>query len=448
VDTSPSTPTAGSDRPHPADTVGASHRPSRGRRGLALAAVTVLVAAGTAACGDSDADSSTDGPITLTVATFNEFGYEDLIAEYTDLNPDIKVVQKKTGTWEEHRDNLYTKLAAGSGLSDIEAIEGDGMPAILEEADAFVDLSDAEVDGRWLDWKQQGGTTADGRVIGYGTDIGPEGVCYRADLFEKAGLPSDRDDVAALFATWDSYFDTGKKFVEAMPGTAWYDSSKGTSQAMINQLEYPFEDADNNVVATTNPEVREVYDTVTSMQAAGLATNLDQWSDDWVAAYQKDGFATMACPGWMLGVIQGNAEGVEGWDIANAFPSGGGNWGGSYLTVPTQSEHPEEAKALAAWLTAPEQQIKAFEAKGTFPSQVEALDDPVLLDQTNEFFNDAPTGKILSERAQAVVVQPHKGPKYADIIAAFQNAILRVDQGQQSPDESWATFTADVERIG
>ncbi len=419
----------------------------RHRQGLALAAVATLVLALTAACGGGDSEAE-DSRTTLTIATFNEFGYEGLLDEYMELNPDIKVVQKKTGTWEEHRDNLYTKLAAGSGLSDIEAIEGDGMPAILEEEGAFVDLSDDALDGRWLDWKAEAGADAEGRLIGYGTDIGPEGVCYRADLFEKAGLPTDREQVAGLFTTWDSYFDAGKKLTAALPEVAWYDSSKGTSQAMINQLEFPFEDEENNVVALENPELKRVFDTVTEMQAAGLATNLDQWSNDWVAAFQKDGFATMACPGWMLGVIEGNAEGVEGWDIANAFPGGGGNWGGSFLTVPTQSEHPEEAQALAAWLTAPEQQVKAFEAKGTFPSQVEALEDPALLESTNEFFNNAPTGEILSERAKAVTVQPHKGPKYADLIQAFQSAILRVDEGQETPAEAWKSFSADVERIG
>ena len=429
---------------------GPAHRPRsqarRLRRGLALGAIGVLALGLMSACGDDS--EAADGKITLTVATFNEFGYEELIKEYMELNPDIKVVQKKTGTWEEHRDNLYTKLAAGSGLSDVEAIEGDGMPAILEESDAFIDLGDPDVEDRWLDWKTAGGTTSDGTLIGYGTDIGPEGICYRADLFKKAGLPTDREEVAPLFESWDTYFDTGKEFIAKMPETAWYDSSKGTSQAMINQVEYPFEDADNNVVALENPEVKEVFDTVTSMQSAGLATNLDQWSNDWVAAFQNDGFATMACPGWMLGVIEGNAAGVKGWDIANAFPGGGGNWGGSFLTVPVQSEHPEEAKDLAAWLTAPEQQLKAFSAKGTFPSQVAALEDPALLGATNAFFNDAPTGEILSERAQAVTVQPYKGPKYADIIAAFQAAILRVDEGQETPDEAWESFSADVERIG
>ena len=125
------------------------------------------------------------------------------------------------------------------------------------------------------------------------------------------------------------------------------------------------------------------------------STKIPQWSDDWTAPFQNDGFATMACPGWMMGMIEGNAEGVEGWDFANVFPGGGGNWGGSFLTVPAQGEHQDEAKQFAAWMTAPEQQAKAFAAMGAFPSQVEAQDSPEVADATNAFFNDAPIGEIL-----------------------------------------------------
>jgi cellobiose transport system substrate-binding protein len=433
--------------PAPARTARPS-RTGRSARAAAAAGAAIALTLGLAACGGDAGGETADGKIRLTAATFNEFGYEGLIEEYNAMQDDVVVVQKKAGTANEHQDNLYTKLAAGSGLSDVEAIEVDWLAALMQEADAFVDLSDPAVEGRWLDWKTEAATTDDGRLIGYGTDIGPEGICYRADLFEKAGLPADRDKVAGLFTTWEDYFDVGREFVEKVPGTAWYDASGATAQAMINQTEYTFEDADNNVIAASNPEVKAVFDTVTSLAEEGLSTKLTQWSEDWVASFQDDGFATMACPGWMLGVIEGNADGVEGWDIANVFPGGGGNWGGSYLTVPVQSEHPEEAKALATWLTAPEQQIKAFEAKGTFPSQVDALDDPVLLESTNAFFNDAPTGEILSERAEAVPFIPHKGPKFADINTAFQQAIQRVDEGQQTPDEAWEAFLADVERLG
>jgi cellobiose transport system substrate-binding protein len=149
-----------------------------------------------------------------------------------------------------------------------------------------------------------------------------------------------------------------------------------------------------------------------------------------------------------MGIIEGNSEGVDGWDIANVFPGGGGNWGGSFLTVPAQGEHPEEAKKVAAWLTAPEQQAKAFEAVGAFPSQVDAQDSPEVNDAVNEFFNDAPIGTITADRAAEITVQPFKGPKYSDILTAFQAAITRVDDGSKDADASWQQFLADVEALG
>jgi cellobiose transport system substrate-binding protein len=413
---------------------------------LTLGALTALTLGLTTACGGG-AGAEGDGPVTIRVATFNEFGYEELIEQWNDERDDITIEQVKVGTWDDAKANLYTKLAAGSGLSDIEAIEGDAMPAILAESGAFEDLSDPELEGRWLDWVTEKATNADGQMIGYATDIGPEGICYRADLFEKAGLPTDREEVAALMGTWEDYFATGEEFVAKVPDTAWYDSSGGVAQAMLNQVENPFE-TDDNTVDVENPDLEGLYATITGNVEKGLSTRLPQWSDDWTAAFQNDGFATMACPGWMLGVIEGNADGVKGWDIADVFPGGGGNWGGSFLTVPSQGEHVEEAQEVAAWLTAPEQQVTAFAAKGTFPSQVEALDSPEVTDMTNAFFNDAPAGEILANRAEAVTVQPHKGPKYSDILTAFQTAILRVDDGSMGADESWDQFLADVEALG
>lgn len=421
--------------------------PKTRRVRLAMSALVALTLASTAAaCGGGDDDASSDGTTTISVATFNEFGYEGLIDEWNDSHDDIKIKQVKVGTWDDAKANLFTKLAAGSGLSDIEAIEGDAMPAILAESDAFVDLSDSELDGRWLDWVAAKATNADGQMIGYATDIGPEGICYRSDLFKKAGLPTDREEVAKLMGTWDDYFATGEDFIKKVPDTAWYDSSGGLAQAMLNQVQNPFE-TDDNTVDVENPDLEAVYDTVTGNIAKGLSTKLPQWGDDWTASFQNDGFATMACPGWMLGVIEGNAEGVKGWDIANVFPGGGGNWGGSFLTVPAQGEHTEQAKEVAAWLTAPEQQVKAFAAKGTFPSQVDALESPEITGATNEFFNGAPTGEILADRAKAVTVQPYKGPKYSDILTAFQAAITRVDDGSKDPDASWEQFLADVKAL-
>ncbi len=403
-----------------------------------------------ASTGGGGEDGGSDEQITLTVATFNEFGYEDLITEYMELNPNITVEQKKAATADEARDNLNTRLAAGSGLSDVEALEVDWLAELLQYSDNFNDLSDPEIEGRWLDWKTEAATTADGKLIGYGTDVGPEAICYRADLFEEAGLPTDREEVATLLeGDWENYFSVGEDFV-ASSDSAWFDSAGATYQAMINQVENAYEEDDATVIGIDHATVKDIYDDVLDASVdRELSAHLGQWSDDWNAAFQNGAFATMACPGWMLGIIEGNAAGVEGWDIADVFPNGGGNWGGSYLTVPTHTEHPEEAMALAQWLTAPEQQVKAFEAKGTFPSQVEALESDELLSMTDEFFNEAPTGQILANRADAVTATPFKGPNYFAIHQTVADALTRVDVDQtDDAASSWEKALTAYNELG
>ena len=62
------------------------------RLALATAACTALTL-GLAACGDDGGDGgeSGDGKIKLTVATFNEFGYEGLIEEYNAMQDEVVV---------------------------------------------------------------------------------------------------------------------------------------------------------------------------------------------------------------------------------------------------------------------------------------------------------------------------------------------------------------------
>ncbi|MFB7891810.1 ABC transporter substrate-binding protein [Microbacterium sp. NPDC056044] len=417
------------------------------RSAVAIAAfsASAIVLAGCAGGGD-DAGSS-DEQITLTVATFNDFGYTDeLFQEYMDENPNVKIVHNKAATSNDARANYFQKLGK-KGLADIEAIEVDWLPEVMKYSDLLAPVP-ADLTDRWLDWKTAAATDADGNLIGYGTDIGPEGVCYRSDLFAAAGLPTDRDEVAALLeGDWAKYFEVGDQYVAAT-GKAFFDSAGGTYQGMINQVEAAYEDPKTgDIIATENPEVQDIYDQVTAASATQSA-HLGQWSDDWFAGLSDGAFATMLCPGWMLGVISGNAPDTTTWDIANVFPNGGGNWGGSYLTVPANGAHVEAAQALADWLTAPEQQIKAFEGAGTFPSQVEALESETLLSSTNEYFNNAPVGQILTDRANAVTVAPFKGEYYFQINDAMQKALTRVEDGTQDAPASWDQWVSEVDAIG
>ncbi|WP_315098061.1 ABC transporter substrate-binding protein [uncultured Cellulomonas sp.] len=423
----------------------------------AAAGVTGIALLATACSGASDtpADEPSEGGtenITLTLGTFNEPGYTDeMFAAYEAENPGVTIENKKAATSNEARDNLNTRLASGSGASDVEMIEIDWLPELMQYPDKFADLTDPELADRWLPWKVEQATTPDGILLGYGTDIGPQAIAFRGDLLAAAGLPSTREDVAAALggadATWDDYFAFGKQYTEAT-GKPFFDAAGAIYQGMINQVKNAYESDDGAIVAATNPEVKDIYDAVTTASVTdNLSAHLGQWSDDWTASFQTDGFATMLAPGWMLGVIEGNSAGVTGWDIADVFPGGAGNWGGSFMTVPAQGKNVEAAKKFAAWLTAPEQQLQAYKNKGTFPSQVEALASDELLGSTNAFFNNAPAGQILANRAEGIVA-PFKGPNYFAVNDAMQSALTEVDVNGGDAAAQWDTFVSAVNALG
>lgn len=418
------------------------------RNGLVWTLGLVMTAVGVTACGsggsgDVPAAAAPGEHVDLTLATFTEFGYEALIPEYEHLHPTITITPRKTGQGGPYAQDMMTKLAAGSGLADIQAVEEGSLSDILDKSSKFNDLAKigpAEITpDRWLPWKYEAGKDKSGKLIGYGTDEGPLAMCYRKDMFAAAGLPTDPDAVKSLFATWDSYFATGAQFVTKSGGKAWFDSASQNFNAMVNQLPVGYLGTDDKLSIDHNPAIKRAWDQVTAAVAQGESAKLTAFSNEWNTGFKQGAFATKVCPAWMLGVVkeQAGPENAGKWAVTAAFPGGGGNWGGSYLTVPTQSKHPREAAALAAWLTAPEQQIKAFQATGNFPSQVKALTDPALLTKTDPYFGGAKTGELFAEQAKKITKPQYKGPGDAQIQENVADPALQaVEQGRSAAD-SW-----------
>ena len=411
------------------------------------AAATAVVSAAVlslALAGCTSTGSSGDEDITLSITTFGTFGYDDLYAEYEELNPNITIEATNIDTGGNARTDAFNKIASG-GLTDIVAIEEGWLGAIMEVSDNFVDLRDHGIEDRasdWVDWKYAQATDPSGRVIGYGTDIGPEGLCYNGPAFEAAGLPSDRESVAELIdGDWANFFEVGQQYTDAT-GKAWFDHSGFVWNAMVNQLDEGYYTSDGELNVEGNSELRERFDLLASAVAGGQSAAQAAWDWNGGKSFVDGTFATFVCPGWMLGVVRGQVEAgggdaSTGWDFADVFPGGAANWGGAFLSVPTTSEHPEEAAALADWLTQPEQQVKQFEAAGTFPSTVAAQEELAADAAPNEFFNDAPVGAILAERAQGVVAQ-FKGPDDSLIQEnVFGPALQALDRGETDADGAW-----------
>ncbi|AGL19090.1 ABC transporter substrate-binding protein [Actinoplanes sp. N902-109] len=412
-------------------------------RALATICAATLLLTG---CGSGDDASDSGGTVTLNVNLFGNFGYQELYKQYEQAHPNIKI-KEHTAAYNDHHRDLATHLATGSGAGDIEGVDTGFIAQMREVGQQFADLGTARA-AEYLPWKWQASLTKDGKQIGYGTDVGGLAICYRRDLFQKAGLPADRDQVSASWATgWDKYLEVGKKYQQKAPaGTAFFDGGGALYNAVIGQAPEGFYSQDNTVVVATNPAVRQAWNLVVQAIQANLSAKLIESSPEWNNGFAKGQFATIACPAWMMTKIKDQAKNAAGkWDVA-AVPGGGGNWGGSYLTVPKQGKHIQEAKDLAAWLTAPEQQAKNFTSQGLLPSIPALYDKPEIAAYKDPFFNNAPVGKIFTTAAKELKPQ-YQGPRTGDIQTTIRDGLVRIEQGKQSSEQSWQQTVSDVERL-
>ncbi|MEU0526304.1 ABC transporter substrate-binding protein [Streptomyces niveus] len=419
--------------------------------GRTLGAV-VLAGALLAACGSGSSDSSDEagGKVTLTVDLFGAFGYKEagLYAEYEKLNPGVKIKQSDTEDEADYWKSLQTRLAGGGGLADVQGVEVGRIASVTQQqSDKFEDLKRYGADKlekEFAEAKWSAATTEDGKILGLGTDVGPEAMCYRTDLFKKAGLPTDRAELAQKWATWDGYLELGEQYMEKAPAkSAWIDSVGSLYSIMIGQEKERYYDASGELIYENNPAVRSAWDTSVEAAESGLSAKLDQWSPQWNQAFAAGSFATIPCPAWMLGYVKGQAgdAGQGKWDIAK-LPGGAGNWGGSYLSVPRAAEHKEEAYELIKWLTAPKQQAKLFEKQGNFPSSTGAIEQ--VADAKDPYFSGAPIGQIFGEAAKAAPVQV-LGVHDANVAQQITNALSEVERKGTAPGKAWSNAKKGVE---
>jgi cellobiose transport system substrate-binding protein len=410
----------------------------------------MLVGSMLAGCGGGSSSKAANEKVTLTVNLFGDFGYKDLYAQYQTAHPNI-TIKENVADYNAHHKNLQAHLIAGSGTADIEAIEIGQVAGFQPQASKFVNYLDSGVDkSRWSDWTAAAGSSTDGKqLFGLGTDMGGLALCYRSDLFKAAGLPTDRDGVSTLINSWDDYVNVGKQFLAKTPDKSvkWFDAASNVFNAILAQAPQGMYDTSGNVAVTSNPAVKQAWDTTNTAIAAGESAGLGAFSPQWNTGFAKGQFATVTCPAWMMALIKQNApDAANKWDIARIPGTHGGNWGGSFLTVPKQGKNTKAAIELAKWLTAPEQEAWLFKNKGNFPSLKALWDSPDIANYTDKYFSDAPAGKTFVDSAKNLKPQP-LGAHAGEIGNAVGNGLASVEQGKAKPDEAWNKTLADVKNL-
>jgi cellobiose transport system substrate-binding protein len=421
------------------------------RGGAVGAAATFLLAAcgggsGTAGSSSpSSAGASPAGKVTLKINFWGDFGLTDLAKQYEAAHPNI-TIQLNAGDYAAQHDGLQKAIIAGSGAPDIAAIDEGYVVQFRSQADKFVNLLDqgaSSYESKYLPWKWHQTLSTDGKTqIGLGTDVGGLAMCYRTDLFQAAGLPTDRDKVSALWPSWDAFAQVGKQYT-AKTGQKFVDAASNIMNPVLGQQPVGYFDTNDQLQMDGGPKV--AWDTATKFITDGTSANLVSFTPEWNAAFKNGKFAVLACPAWMMGYIKTQAPETSGkWDVA-AIPGGGGNWGGSFWTIPKQGKHAKEAYDFITWAIDPAQQLAIFKTVGNLPSQPGMYTDPALVGFKNPFFSDAPVGKIFTDAA--VKLQPqYLGKKNGPVRTAVEAVLTTVQQGKTTPQGGWTEAKAAAEK--
>src|SRR4051812_23324124 len=234
--------------------------------------------------------------VTLRVSLFDDFGYHDLYKAYEAAHPGV-TIKEEIQDYGTHHTQLAQHIATGAGAADVEAIEVGFIPQFTPQPQNFVDLrayGATAAKALYLPWKYQQAVGKGGAVIGLGTDVGSLAICYRKDLFAKAGLPTNRVAVSKLWPTWQAYINAGKRYQAKAPkGTFFFDSGSNVYNAMVGQLNPAYYNAAGGVIAGSNPRVKAAYNLTISGWQAGEDAGLAAFSNDWNTGYKKGLFATV-----------------------------------------------------------------------------------------------------------------------------------------------------------
>lgn len=418
---------------------------------VGTASALLLTACSSGTKSGTTTSSGSAKAVTLTVAYWGDFGLKTLKPKYEAANPGV-TLKLSEGEYNAQHENLQQKLIAGSGAPDVAAVDEGFVVQFSHEAGSFVNLLDkgfGQYETKYLPWKWNQMLSADKKVnIGAGTDVGGLAMCYRKDLLDAAGIPSDRDSVSkAIGASWDDFITMGKAYV-AKTGKKFIDNATNVFNPILGQQAVGFfaaqPDGTDKLAMDGGPKV--AFETTEKIIDAGLSAGVASYSPEWDAAFTNGDFAMLACPAWMMGHIRDTAPTTSGkWDVAD-IPGPGGNWGGSFWTIPAQGKNIDAAYKLVEWLIQPAQQIEIFNTVGNLPSQPALYDDPGIKDKKDPFFNNAPVGQIFSKTALDIKAVQYLGAKNGPVRVAVENVINDIQAGNvKTGADAWAKAVAGAE---
>jgi len=341
---------------------------------------------------------------------------------------------------------LLTTMTGGKGLPDITGVKGEDIASFYPQAKQFVDLNTLGADkikSQYLDWKWAQATAPDGTQIGIPIDIGPTALFYRADVFEKAGLPTDPAALAAAASTYDDYFALGVELKNKLPGTFLVKDLATIFSLVLGAETQFYVDKDDKFIGDDD-HVRNAWDTAIKALKLGIDSKITD-GNDYNAAMTKGILPAQLGAAWMgLDIASGAPDSAGKWRVA-ANPGGAANIGGSFLAIPKRAASPEKAFEVISWILSPENEARGFADASLFPATPAAYQMDQLT-KPDDFFGGQKTIDVFGPQAEKIPVA-YTSPYDGAISAAYFEQLGSVETKGTNPDQAWKDAVSKAKSV-
>lgn len=391
-----------------------------------------------AACGNN----ANNGKIQL-VLWYWDTGLDDtLVNQINTVFPNIHLTAEKISDFD---DKLRTSMAAQNGVPDITTINSN-IATYFPDEDQFYDLRTLGADSvksQYLSWKWNLGTAPDGKQIGFPIDTGPTALFYRPDLFAKAGLPTDPQQVSERLKTWDDYFEAGEQLKKATQGKSYIIDNINTIYTyMMAQSSKQFFDPTTGQYIGDQAYMKRIWDETVKANQMQVSPKVED--QGWNQAVSNGLVAGFIGAVWRKQDLANGAPDAKGkWRIARS-PGGDGNNGGSFLAITRYCQHPQEALAVIKWLESPQNQVTAYKDVQLYPSAIDAFNNPAM--HSNEaFYGGQDTTQIFAPAAKNIpTIYMGSGDDAAR--NTFLEQLSLVEFQNKNPEQAWNDTQTEIRR--
>ncbi|MFI8241471.1 extracellular solute-binding protein [Streptomyces sp. NPDC085866] len=416
------------------------------RRGIAASALVASLALAATACGGSDSDSKSDGPVTITWwdtsnATNEAPTYKALVADFEKANPKIKV--KYVDVPFDQAQNKFDTAASSKGAPDVLRSEVGWTPAFAKKSyflplDGTVALAEqSKFQPNLMKQAQYEGKT-------YGVPLVTDtlALVYNKALFKKAGITEAPK-------TWDELKSDAAK----VKGKTGVDGYWGSTQAYYAQSFLYGEgtdtvDAAAKKITVNSAAAKKAYGTWLSLFSGKGLHKADTTADAY--AHIQDAFVN----GKVAAIVQGP------WEITNFYkgkaftdksnlgiatvPAGsagkaGAPTGGHNLSVYAGSDKAHQAAALklVQFMTSAKSQETIALKNSTLPTRSDAYTAQVKADPG-----------IAGYQGVLAAAQPRPAlPEYSSLWGPLDTELPKIAGGKESLDKGLSNVELAIAKL-